>query len=108
MRQFYYSHHIFMCTNARTDGRDSCNADGRAAELRAYAKDRSKEWGLKVPGGVRVNQAGCLGRCSEGPCMVVYPEGTWYRYESEEDIDEILFDHVMNGHPVARLRLDDD
>lgn len=108
MRQFYYSHHLFMCQNVRDDGRPCCNADGRATELRNYAKDRAKEWGLKVPGGVRVNQAGCLGRCGEGPCLVIYPEGVWYRYETQEDIDEILFEHVMNGHPVDRLRLDDD
>lgn len=108
MRQFYYSHHIFMCQNVRTDGQPCCNADGRATELRDHAKDRTKEWGLKGPGGVRVNQAGCLGRCGEGPCMVVYPEGVWYRYADEEDIDEILFEHVMNGNAVGRLRLDDD
>ncbi|MFP4561176.1 MAG: (2Fe-2S) ferredoxin domain-containing protein [Thiohalorhabdus sp.] len=108
MRQFYYSHHIFMCLNARTEGRRSCNGDGRAAELRQYAKERVDEWGLKKPGGVRVNQAGCLGRCSEGPCLVIYPEGVWYRYQTAEDIDEILFEHVMNGEPVTRLRLDDD
>lgn len=106
MRQFYYSHHIFICQNVRTDGRESCNADGLAAELRQYAKERVEEWGLKKPGGVRVNKAGCLGRCSEGPCMVIYPDGTWYRYRSREDIDEILFEHVMNGHPVERLRLE--
>jgi len=108
MSQFYYSHHIFMCQNVRTDGRECCNGDGRAAELRDYAKDRVREWGLKKPGGLRVNKAGCMDRCGEGPCMVIYPEGVWYRYETEEDIDEILFEHVMNGEPVARLRLDDE
>ena len=108
MRQYYYSHHLFFCQNVREDGRQCCNADGNAARLRQYAKDRVSEWGLKTPGGVRVNQAGCLGRCSEGPLLVVYPEGVWYRYGSEEDIDEILFEHVMNGHTVERLVLPDE
>ena len=27
-------------------------------------------------GGVRINNAGCLERCEEGPVMVIYPEGT--------------------------------
>lgn len=106
MRQFYYSHHIFMCQNVRTDGRKSCNGDGRAAELREYAKDRTRQMGLRRAGGARINQAGCLGRCAEGPCMVIYPEGIWYRYESREDVDEILQEHVANGRPVSRLRLD--
>lgn len=106
MRQFYYSHHVFMCQNVREDGRQCCNGDGRAAELREYAKDRTRELGLRRAGGTRINQAGCLGRCAEGPCLVIYPEGVWYRYESQEDIDEILEEHVLNGRPVARLRLD--
>jgi (2Fe-2S) ferredoxin len=105
MRQYYYSHHLFFCQNVREGDRKSCNADGEAERLRQYAKDRISEWGLKKPGGVRVNQAGCLGRCSDGPLLVVYPEGVWYQYHSEEDIDEILFEHVMNGEIVERLVL---
>ncbi|PPT08741.1 Ferredoxin 2Fe-2S [Geitlerinema sp. FC II] len=40
-----------------------------------------------------------------GPVMVVYPEGTWYRYETMEDIDAILNDHLVGGQVVERLRL---
>ena len=106
MRQLYYSYHIFMCQNLRADGRKSCNGDGRAEQLREYAKDRARALGLRKRGGVRVNQAGCLGRCAEGPCMVIYPEGVWYRYQGSGDIDQILEEHVLNGRPVARLQLD--
>ena len=106
MSQYYYNHHLFICQNVRDDGRRCCNADGRAERLRQYAKDRADEWGLKSAAGVRVNQAGCLGRCSQGPLLVIYPAGVWYRYESEEDIDEILLEHVMNGNVVERLAVD--
>ncbi len=70
-------------------------------------KNRVKALGLSGPGQVRVNKAGCLERCEEGPCAVVYPEGIWYHYVDEHDLDEIVDSHLKNGVPVARLRLPD-
>jgi (2Fe-2S) ferredoxin len=64
-----------------------------------------KELGLAGPGRVRVNQAGCLDRCDEGPVCVVYPEGTWYTYIDESDIDDIIDSHLVNGQPVERLKI---
>lgn len=100
----FYRHHLFFCTNRRTDGRECCAAKGSEA-LRDYAKKRVKALGLAGPGGVRVNLAGCLDRCELGPVLVVYPEGVWYSYLDEGDIDEILDSHVQKGRPVERLRL---
>lgn len=100
----HYSHHVFFCTNQREDGRQCC-AQSRAADMRDYLKRRAKEQGLSGPGGVRVNSAGCLGRCAEGPTVVVYPEGVWYSYASEEDLEEILREHLALGRVVERLRL---
>jgi (2Fe-2S) ferredoxin len=73
--------------------------------MRDYAKGRVKELGLAGPGRVRVNQAGCLDRCDEGPVCVVYPEGTWYTYIDESDIDDIIDSHLVNGQPVERLKI---
>jgi len=56
---------------------------------------------------VRINMAGCLERCELGPVMVVYPEGTWYRYESQSDIDEILQKHIVQDQQVKRLEVAD-
>ncbi|WP_040856568.1 (2Fe-2S) ferredoxin domain-containing protein [Thiorhodovibrio frisius] len=102
----YYRHHLFFCTNQREGGCRCCNARG-ATEARTFAKKRSKELGLAGPGGVRVNAAGCLNRCAEGPVAVVYPQGVWYSYSGQEDIEEILQAHIIGGEPVARLRLPD-
>lgn len=76
-----------------------------SAEIREYAKRRVKELGLSGPGKMRVNQAGCLDRCEEGPVCVVYPEGVWYTYVDETDIDEIIDSHLVNGKPVDRLKI---
>jgi (2Fe-2S) ferredoxin len=64
-----------------------------------------KELGISGAGGVRINQAGCLDRCEEGPCLVVYPEAIWYTYVDREDIDEIVREHLVNGRVVERLKL---
>ena len=66
---------------------------------------RVKELGLAGPGKVRVNQAGCLDRCEEGPCVVVYPEAVWYTYVEHADIDEIIEEHIRNGRVVERMRI---
>lgn len=100
----YFQRHIFFCTNARDEGEPSC-ADYDAKAMRAYAKKRIKELGLDGPDKVRVNSAGCLGRCGEGPVAVVYPEGVWYTYVDQEDIDEIIDRHLVKGEVVERLKI---
>ena len=37
--------------------------------------------------------------------MVIYPEGVWYRYDTEADLKEILETHVRDGGRVTRLML---
>jgi (2Fe-2S) ferredoxin len=99
----YYQSHIFVCSNVRPPGNPrGCCADKGAERLRNYMKARAKE--LELPA-TRINNAGCLDRCESGPCLVIYPEGVWYRYDGEADIDEILEVHVKGGRRVERLML---
>jgi len=100
----YYRYHMFFCTNVRDDGRPCCQ-DHDAREMRDYTKARVKGLGLNGVNGVRVNTAGCMDRCSEGPVLVVYPEGVWYTYADQGDIDEIIDQHLIHGRPVTRLML---
>jgi (2Fe-2S) ferredoxin len=104
MSEPYYKHHIFFCTNSRDNDRASCNDCG-AQKLQEHAKLKIKQLNLSGRGNVRVNKAGCLDRCDEGPVAVVYPEGVWYTFVDEQDIDEICESHLVNGQPVERLRL---
>lgn len=99
----YYRLHVFCCTNVRdeSDPRGCCDARG-GAMLRNYMKARAKKMGIE---GVRVNAAGCLDRCENGPAMVIYPDGVWYRCTTREDVDAVLRDHVVGGRPVERLML---
>lgn len=85
----YYKKHIFICTNQKEDGRKCCHQAG-AVEVVQYLKKRVADLGMGGVGGVRVSSSGCMGRCSEGPVMVVYPEGEWFTYHSSEDVENIL------------------
>ena len=100
----YYERHVFFCCNQRQEGKQCCNNQG-AHEMRDYAKDRVKSLKLSGPGKARINQAGCLDRCEQGPVIVVYPEAVWYTYVDREDIDEIVDEHLVNGRIVERLRI---
>ncbi len=60
---------------------------------------------LNGKGKVRVNRAGCLDRCAEGPVLVVYPEAVWYTYVDQEDVDEIIESHLKNDKVVERLKI---
>ena len=100
----YYEKHVFFCTNVREDGGPCCSNHG-AQEMRDYAKEKVKSLGLSGPGKIRINAAGCLDRCKEGPVVVVYPEAVWYTYVDREDIDEIIREHLQHGRVVERLKI---
>lgn len=104
--QPYYDTHIFCCINERPQGhkRGCCSSRG-AQQLQKYMKARAKELGIPS---IRINKSGCLDRCELGPVMVVYPQGVWYRYSSQADVDAILQEHIQQGTPVERLRLAND
>lgn len=102
-RRPFYAAHFFVCCNRRPEGhkRGSCAAKG-SERLRDYMKARVKELGLQR---VRVNMAGCLDRCELGPCVVIYPEGVWYRVDSFGDVDAILERHLIAGGRATELML---
>ena len=100
----YYKHHIFFCLNQRDNGETCCAQHAPQAAF-DRCKARVKAAGLAGPAGVRVNKAGCLDRCAGGPVAVVYPEAVWYTYVDQQDIDEIVESHLLNGRVVERLVL---
>ena len=101
----HFKYHLFFCTNQRAEGEMCCN-NHNALAMRDYCKQRVKELGGKIAGKVRINNAGCLDRCDKGPVIVVYPEAVWYTYVDQEDIDEIIDSHLVQGKVVERLKVD--
>lgn len=96
-----YRKHIFFCTNQKDNGKKCCalgDAPLRFTEAREFCREHS----LKD---VRINQSGCLGRCAEGPCLVVYPEGRWYRYDDAVDVKTILEAELIDNKECSDLQL---
>jgi len=99
----YYKNQVFFCMNERSGG--DCCMSKKSSKAQKHARDLVKDLGLKGKGGVRINQTDCLGRCDEGPVMVVYPEGVWYTYKDQDDVDEIIKSHLVDGKIVKRLEI---
>ncbi|MEI7531294.1 MAG: NAD(P)H-dependent oxidoreductase subunit E [Betaproteobacteria bacterium] len=102
----HYKYHAFFCLNERSNGASCCEQQG-ATELFNYAKEQCKILGINGEKQVRVNRAGCLDRCENGPVMVVYPEGVWYTMVDKADVDEIIQSHFLRGTMVDRLLINE-
>lgn len=100
----HYQKHVFFCTNQKDNGKQCC-AEGDAQAMWQYARERCKQEGLTAHDNVRVSKSGCLGRCSKGPCVVIYPEGRWYTYKDTADIDKIIEQDLMDDEVVTELLL---
>lgn len=96
-----YRAHVFACHTQRPPmhPRGSCGASGAQPLWDRLAKSLETQ-GLSDIG---FTASGCLGFCSVGPLMVLYPEGIWYRPQTPEDIDEIVDSHLKQGKRVDRL-----
>ncbi len=68
----------------------------------AYAKQQAALAGVTKESKFRISSSGCLGRCSEGPVLAVYPQGVWYKYKNKEDIDQII-SHTINDSICTEL-----
>jgi (2Fe-2S) ferredoxin len=98
-----FERHLFVCTNRRPDGNPKgCCASKGSEALQRKLKEEVGRRGLH--GKVRVNSAGCLDACASGTSIVVYPEGVWYGPVTLADVDELVEQHLVQGHPVARLK----
>lgn len=100
----YYRHHVFICENQR-DGEPCCKNASPVENPVKCMRECLKQRGMHGKGRVRVNRAGCFDRCNEGPVLVVYPDGVWYRYQSADDLREIACKHLQDGDIVRRLQL---
>lgn len=98
-----YEKHIFICTNERKPGeKRSCGLQHGMDIVEAF-KNELKEKNLPLR--VRAQKAGCLGICTHGQTVAVYPEGNFYVGVELSDVSEIIEADVKNNKVVERLLL---
>ena len=86
--------HVLIC------GGTGCTSSGSPA-IREHLEKELTAHGLADE--IKVVQTGCFGLCALGPIMIVYPEGTFYSRVTEEDVTEIVEEHLLKGRVVDHL-----
>lgn len=96
-----YDSHVLVCTGG------DCKKRGSKG-VRKALKDETRASGIL--GDVRIDDTSCLGLCKHGPNVVVYgeaePKGSWYLGLDENDVPEVVEQHLKEGVPVQRLAAD--
>ncbi len=97
--------HVFVCINQRppTHPMGCCQSKGSIEVAQAITEAIGSNDDLAAD--TAMAGATCLGPCTMGPTLVVYPEGVWYTGVKVEDVPELIEEHLRNGRPVERLRL---
>ncbi len=97
----HFKKHFFVCTTTRPPMTKPSCGQGRSQDI--YVKLVEEMEKRNLYGEVSVTATACMGPCSSGPSIVVYPEATWYKEVTVKDVEEIVESHMQNGKPVERL-----
>jgi len=89
-----YRAHVLVC------GGTGCTSSGSAKLIERF-EEQIQANGLEKE--VKVVRTGCFGLCEAGPVVIIYPEGTFYSRVKEEDVDEIVSEHLLKGRKVQHL-----
>ena len=94
--------HVFVCVQNRPPGhpRPSCGQKSAAEVAEEFYWQLQQRQAFDR---IQVSTTSCLGPCSEGPSVLVYPEGVMYARVGKADVATIFEEHLLNDKPVERL-----
>ena len=90
--------HVLCC------GGTGCTSSGSPKIQAAFESEIQKQ-GLAEE--IKIVQTGCFGLCALGPVVIIYPDGTFYSHVTEDDVAEIVSEHLLKGRVVERLVYND-
>jgi (2Fe-2S) ferredoxin len=94
--------HIFVCVQNRPVGhpRGSCQSKGSPLVYQTFVNEFTR---LAIWSEFRLSSTGCLGPCTHGASVLVYPEGVLYGHVTAADVPAIVHDHLLGDKPIERL-----
>jgi (2Fe-2S) ferredoxin/predicted nucleic acid-binding Zn ribbon protein len=94
--------HVFVCTQSRPMGhpRGSCAEKGCNEVMQEFLMQLEKRG---VFDKIQITATGCMGPCTDGPTVLVYPEGIMYGKVTKDDVNTIFEDHLLGDKPVENL-----
>jgi (2Fe-2S) ferredoxin len=80
---------VLICQNR------TCGKQGSAQILAAFKNSYVE--------GVTVVASGCLGKCGNGPMVLVLPEEIWYFRVQIDEVSVVIERHFKGGKPVKGM-----
>ena len=77
--------HIFVCISSRVTGEQKgmCLAKGATNIINEFITEIQER---ELENEVMVTTTGCLGICSKGPVVMIYPDSIWYGGVTSSDV----------------------
>ncbi|MBF0205687.1 MAG: NAD(P)H-dependent oxidoreductase subunit E, partial [Oligoflexia bacterium] len=86
--------HVLICVGG------GCLASGSEKIKSAFERGIRK---YNLEGKVEIVGTGCMGPCSDGPVLRIAPDNVFYQNISENDVEEIIVKHLLEGKVVEKF-----